>query len=96
MSDFKSKLPDLEELGSMAGKLYNGIKNSVTEIISDYKEKRAQMEQEENKEEAKAQKSEPKPQSKTEKAEDKSPQPEAKKEQTENKSSKESINKENE
>ena len=39
MSDLKSKLPDLNELGSMAGKLYNDIKTSVVEIIGDYKKK---------------------------------------------------------
>lgn len=40
MSDLKSKLPDLKELTSMAGKLYNGVKTSVQEIIKDYQEKR--------------------------------------------------------
>lgn len=44
MSDFKSKLPDLKELSSMTAKLFNGIKSSVSEIIKDYKEKRAQDE----------------------------------------------------
>ena len=39
MSDLKSKLPDLSELGSMAGKLYNDLKASVVEIIDDYKKK---------------------------------------------------------
>lgn len=39
MSDLKSKLPDLNELGSMAGKLYNDLKTSVVEIIDDYKKK---------------------------------------------------------
>ncbi|MCX7117102.1 MAG: hypothetical protein NTW94_04200 [Legionellales bacterium] len=37
MSDFKSKLPDLKELGEMTGKLFKDIRNSVTEIINDYK-----------------------------------------------------------
>ncbi|WP_298627090.1 hypothetical protein [uncultured Legionella sp.] len=41
MSDFKSKLPDLQELSSMTSKLFKGLKESVTEIIKDYKEKRA-------------------------------------------------------
>lgn len=40
MADFKSKLPDLKELGSMAGKLFKGVKSSVTEIVEDYKGKR--------------------------------------------------------
>jgi hypothetical protein len=39
MSDFKSKLPDLKELGSMTSKLFRDIKNSVSEIITDYKQK---------------------------------------------------------
>lgn len=39
MSDLKSKLPDLNELGSMAGKLYKDLKTSVVEIIDDYKKK---------------------------------------------------------
>ena len=37
MSDLKSKLPDLNELGSMAGKLFKDIKTSVTGIIDEYK-----------------------------------------------------------
>ncbi len=41
MGDFKSMLPDLKELGSMTSKLFGGIKNSVQEIVHDYKEKRA-------------------------------------------------------
>ncbi len=41
MSDFKSKLPDLKELSSMTSKLFKGLKESVSEIIKDYKEKRA-------------------------------------------------------
>ncbi len=40
MSNEKSKLPDLEELGSMTSKLFNGIKKTVNEIMHDYKEKR--------------------------------------------------------
>ncbi len=44
MSDFKSKLPDLKELGDIAGKLFKDIKTSVGEIIDTYKEKRAQPE----------------------------------------------------
>lgn len=49
MSDFKSKLPDLKELSSMTGKLFKGIKNSVEEIIQDYKSKRAETEKSETK-----------------------------------------------
>ena len=55
MSDKKSKLPDLKELGCMTGKLFTDIKDSVTEIISDYKEKRqetADTEQEDKQAEA--------------------------------------------
>ncbi|RUR13302.1 hypothetical protein [Legionella sp. km772] len=44
MSDFKSKLPDLKELGSMTSKLFSGLKTTVNEIIHDYKEKRAEEE----------------------------------------------------
>lgn len=44
MSDFKSKLPDLKELGSMANTLFNGIKNTVDEIVKDYKQKREEEE----------------------------------------------------
>lgn len=40
MSDFKSKLPDLSEIGSMASKLFKDVSKSVGEIITDYKEKR--------------------------------------------------------
>ena len=39
MSDFKSKLPDLKEIGAMTGRLFRDIRNSVSEIITDYKEK---------------------------------------------------------
>lgn len=39
MSDLKSKLPDLNELGSMASKLFKDIKTSVCGIIDDYKDK---------------------------------------------------------
>lgn len=42
MGDFKSKLPDLKELGSMTGKLFQDVKKSVGDIIKDYKEKRAE------------------------------------------------------
>jgi hypothetical protein len=42
MSDFKSKIPDLNELTSMAGKLFAGVKTSVKEIINDYKKKRSE------------------------------------------------------
>ena len=39
MSDLKSKLPDLKELGEIGGKLFKDIKTSVCEIISTYKKK---------------------------------------------------------
>ncbi len=35
----KSKFPDLNELSAMAGKLFKDVKNSVQEIIHDYKQK---------------------------------------------------------
>ncbi|KTC65914.1 Uncharacterised protein (plasmid) [Legionella adelaidensis] len=44
MSDLKSKLPDLKELGSMTSKLFKDLKSSVGEIIDDYKKKREQAE----------------------------------------------------
>ena len=37
MNDLKSKLPDLNELGSMASKLYKDMKTSVCGIIDEYK-----------------------------------------------------------
>ena len=37
MSDLKSKLPDMNEITSMASKLFKDVKKSITEIISDYK-----------------------------------------------------------
>lgn len=40
MSDFKSKLPDLSEIGSMASKLFKDVKKSVGEIATDYNKKR--------------------------------------------------------
>ena len=40
MGDLKSKLPDLKELGSITSKLFKDLKTSVTEIISEYKQKR--------------------------------------------------------
>ena len=42
MSDLKSKLPDLKEIGEITGKLFNDLKKSVTEIIGDYKKKHAE------------------------------------------------------
>ena len=42
MSDFKSKLPDLKEVSAIAGKLFKDLKTSVSEIMSDYKEKHAE------------------------------------------------------
>lgn len=42
MSDSKSKFPDLNEIGTIAGKLFKDIKQSVVEIIDDYKQKHPQ------------------------------------------------------
>lgn len=42
MSDFKSKLPDLKEVAEITGKLFKDIKTSVSEIITNYKEKHAE------------------------------------------------------
>jgi Sec-independent protein translocase protein TatA len=35
-----SKMPDLKEIGAMAGKLFSDVKKSIGEIINDYKSKR--------------------------------------------------------
>lgn len=43
MSDLKSKLPDLNELSTMAGKLFADLKKSVNEIIDTYKSKHDTM-----------------------------------------------------
>jgi Sec-independent protein translocase protein TatA len=51
MSDLKSKLPDFKELGDITGKLFKDIKNSVSEIINDYKQKHAKAEKSEAKKE---------------------------------------------
>lgn len=37
MSDLKSKMPDINEITSMATKLFKDVKKSITEIIADYK-----------------------------------------------------------
>ncbi len=37
--EIKEKLPSLNEVGSMASKLFKDIKKSVTEIAEDYKSK---------------------------------------------------------
>lgn len=37
MSDPKSKMPDFNEIVSMAGKLFKDVKRSVSEIIAEYK-----------------------------------------------------------
>jgi hypothetical protein len=44
MSDLKSKLPDLGEIGGMAGKLFKDVKSSVCEIVDAYKAKRKETE----------------------------------------------------
>ncbi|QRN03442.1 hypothetical protein GH742_05935 [Legionella sp. MW5194] len=44
MSDFKSKLPDFKEMTSIASKLFKDVKQSVSEIIDDYKKKREEGE----------------------------------------------------
>ena len=33
----KSKIPDISEITNMAGKLFKDVKQSVTEIVGDYK-----------------------------------------------------------
>ncbi|MFC3909648.1 hypothetical protein ACFORL_11260 [Legionella dresdenensis] len=39
MADNKSKLPDFKEITGIASKLFRDVKNSVSEIIDDYKSK---------------------------------------------------------
>ena len=41
----KSKLPDMKEISNMAGKLYQDVKKSVTEIYDDYKTNHPKTEQ---------------------------------------------------
>lgn len=48
MSDFKSKLPDLKELGEISGKLFKDLKTSISEIITTYKQKRPSTDVNEN------------------------------------------------
>jgi hypothetical protein len=38
----KAKLPDLKEVTGMATKLFTDVKNSITEIMQDYKAKRVE------------------------------------------------------
>lgn len=45
MSDLRSKLPDLKEISSIAGKLFKDLKTSINEIVSDYKKKREDTEE---------------------------------------------------
>ena len=37
----KSKIPDMGEISKMAGKLFTDVKNSVSEIVDDYKKHHA-------------------------------------------------------
>lgn len=41
MAGLQSKLPDFNELGSMAYKLFKDIRTSVGEIVTSYKQKRS-------------------------------------------------------
>lgn len=58
MNDSKSKLPDLKEISSMAGKLFRDVKTSITEILVEYKKKREEDAAATAKQEAKANKKE--------------------------------------
>lgn len=42
MSDFKSKMPDFKEITAWANKLFKDVKDSVGEIVDDYKTRREQ------------------------------------------------------
>ncbi|KTC67963.1 hypothetical protein Lbir_2565 [Legionella birminghamensis] len=46
MSDFKSKLPNLQEITSFASKLFKDVKNSVGEIVDEYKKHREEAAEE--------------------------------------------------
>ena len=61
MGDKNSKLPDLKEIGGMAGKLFKDIKSSVTEIVNDYKSKRTSSEASAGKDEVKEESAKVKP-----------------------------------
>lgn len=58
MGDLKSKLPDLNELGAIANKLFKDVKSSISEIITDYKNKHAESEPEKKAEPKKTDKDE--------------------------------------
>lgn len=42
MGDFKSKLPNFQELSRWTGKLFHAVKQSMTEIVGEYKQKRSE------------------------------------------------------
>lgn len=44
MADQKSKLPDLSEITSMAGKFFKDVKTSISQIIDEYKAKHSKSE----------------------------------------------------
>lgn len=66
MSDLKSKLPDFKEVTSMAAKLFKDVKTSVSEIIVEYKKKRAEEAAAAETETAKAPKASPEAKEKVE------------------------------
>ena len=40
MGDSKSKIPDMEEIKSITGKIFKSLKSTITEVVHDYKKKR--------------------------------------------------------
>ncbi|NQY43678.1 MAG: hypothetical protein HRT87_10080 [Legionellales bacterium] len=48
----KSKLPDMKEITGMAGKLYEDVKKSVTEIVDEYKSNHPKEQQDNSSKEA--------------------------------------------
>jgi len=90
----KSKMPDLSEITHMAGKLFSDIKNSVTEIVDDYKTKRASEESKPEVKEPKAEVKKPTVEVKEPKVEVKESKAEVKEPSTSNPSKTESKSEE--
>ena len=64
MSDLKSKLPDLQEVTGIVGKLFGDIKKSVLEIVKTYQEKHPSTQKKAPKKTGKTEKSEKMPKEK--------------------------------
>lgn len=75
MGDFKSKLPDFQELTKFTSKLFNDVKKSVCEIMDDYKKKRAESEGETSAEPKAAEEAKPTTKAKAKKTDDEPSEP---------------------